>query len=531
MLELLAFGLAAVAVIVALQALADRTGLPAAALLTIAGLIYAVLPGPNVTLHPDVILTFVIPPLIYSAALNSSLLAIRKNLRVVISLSIGLVLATSLAVGAGIDLFVPGVGLAAGVALGAAVAPTDPVAALAVGGRAGLPGRLITIIEGEGLLNDATALTILTVAVTAATSGGFSLGDAVLRFLAEAAGGLLAGVAVALVVRGLRSVLRDPLLVNCISLATPFAAYLLGEETHVSGVLAVAVAGLMVGHDTPRFTTGASRLQASAVWRLVDFLLQGFVFLLIGQQLLPVVRGLKAYPASTIAGAVILTLGVVLLLRPLWLLLTQWLPGALHTRLGGAAQTGSPRDSRRLRGREIVVLSWAGTRGVISLAAIFTLPLTTSAGHPFPNRDLLLFCTYTVVVVTLAGQGVTFGPIVRALGVRADPADAAALRNEARAAAAQAGLSRLDQITAELEVPGTALAGLRASLEGQLRRYQQAGAPDSATDGADGVDGRTVRTVTEREGSGVARRAGSGGGPGHPPGRHRRRARGTAALA
>ncbi len=186
MLELLAFGLAAVAVIVALQALADSTGLPAAALLTIAGLVYAVLPGPNVTLHPDVILTFVIPPLIYSAALNSSLLAIRKNLRVVISLSIGLVLATSLAVGAGFDLFVPGVGLAAGVALGAAVAPTDPVAALAVGGRAGLPARLITIIEGEGLLNDATALTILTVAVSAATSGGFSLGDAVLRFLAEA---------------------------------------------------------------------------------------------------------------------------------------------------------------------------------------------------------------------------------------------------------------------------------------------------------------------------------------------------------
>ena len=509
MLELLAFGLAAVAVIVALQALADRTGLPAAALLTIAGLVYAVLPGPDVTLHPDVILTFVIPPLIYSAALNSSLLAIRKNLRVVISLSIGLVLATSLAVGAGIDLFVPGVGLAAGVALGAAVAPTDPVAALAVGGRAGLPARLITIIEGEGLLNDATALTILTVAVTAATSGGFSLGDAVLRFLAEAAGGLLAGVAVGLVVRGLRSVVRDPLLVNCISLATPFAAYLLGEETHVSGVLAVAVAGLMVGHDTPRFTTGASRLQASAVWRLVDFLLQGFVFLLIGQQLLPIVRGLKAYPASTIAGAVILTLGVVLLLRPLWLLLTQSLPGALHTRLGGTAQTGSPRDGRRLRGREIVVLSWAGTRGVISLAAIFTLPLTTSAGRPFPGRDLLLFCTYIVVVVTLVGQGVTFGPIVQALGMRADPADAAALRDEARAAAVQAGLSRLDQITAELEVPGTALAGLRAILDARLRRYHQAGAPDSAADASDGTDGTDPAPPTppDQEAVQEARRA------------------------
>ena len=161
------------------------------------------------------------------------------------------------------------------------------MAALAVGGRAGLPARLITIIEGEGLLNDATALTTLTVAVTAATSGGFSLGDAVLRFLAAAVGGLLSGVAVALAVRLLRSAVRDPLLVNCISLATPFAAYLLGEEVHVSGVLAVAVAGLMIGHDTPRFTTGASRLQATAVWHLADFLLQGFVFLLIGSRSCP----------------------------------------------------------------------------------------------------------------------------------------------------------------------------------------------------------------------------------------------------
>ena len=156
MLEVLAFVLAAVAVIVVIEVLADKTGLPAAALLTVSGLIYAVLPGPNVRLDPDVILTVVIPPLIYSAALNSSLVAIRKNLRVVIRLSIGLVLATALVVGAGIDLFVPGVGLAAGIALGAAVAPPDPVAALAVGGRAGLPSRLITIIEGEGLPNDAT---------------------------------------------------------------------------------------------------------------------------------------------------------------------------------------------------------------------------------------------------------------------------------------------------------------------------------------------------------------------------------------
>ena len=434
MLELLALGLVAVAVICVLQLLAEKSGLPAAALLTVAGLIYALLPGPNLTLEPELILTLVIPPLIYTAALNASLLAIRKNLRTVISLSIGLVLATSVLTGVGLDLAVPGVGLAAGVALGAAVSPTDPVAALAVGGRVGLPVRLITIIEGEGLLNDATALTTLTVAVTAATTGGFSLGDAVLRFLVAAAGGLVAGVVVAIAVRLARSVVSDPVLVNCISLVTPFGAYLLGEEVHVSGVLAVAVAGLMVGHDTPRFTSGASRLQVSAVWRLADFLLQGFVFLLIGQQIVPVVRGLRSYPTPTIAAAVAVTVGVVLLLRPVWLALTQQL-----VRKGPQRRRG-----QALSGREIIVLSWAGTRGVISLAAIFTLPLTTASGAPFPDRDLLLFCTYVVVVVTLVGQGVTFGPIARALGVHADPADAAALRNEARAASAQAGLTRLD---------------------------------------------------------------------------------------
>src|SRR6185437_5295841 len=178
---------------------------------------------------------------------NSSLLAIRENMRTVISLSIGLVLATAVVTGIGMDLFVPGVGLAAGVALGAALSPTDPVAALAV--------------------------------------GGFSFGGAVLHFLEAAAGGLLCGVAVAIIVRLARSAVRDPLLVNGISLATPFAAYLVGEELHVSGVLAVAVAGLMIGHETPRFTSGASRLQATAVWHLADFLLQGFVFLLVGQQI------------------------------------------------------------------------------------------------------------------------------------------------------------------------------------------------------------------------------------------------------
>lgn len=266
MTHILVFLVAGVALVLLVEAVAEKSKLPAAALLTVVGLVYALLPGTNIALDPHVVLTFILPPLLYSAALNSSLLAIRKNLRPVISLSVFLVLATALLVGLGVHLLVPAITLAAGIALGAAVAPPDPVAALAIGRRAKLPPRLITLIEGEGLLNDATALTTFTVAVAAATSGGFSAPAFALRFLLASAGGLAVGIVVALLVRLLRSQFTDPLIVNSLSLVTPFGAYLAGEEIHVPGVLAVVVAGLIVGHESPRFSSGPSRLQSTAVW-------------------------------------------------------------------------------------------------------------------------------------------------------------------------------------------------------------------------------------------------------------------------
>ena len=247
---LLLLVLGAVALIVAVRWVADRTGLPAAALLTLTGIAYAYLPGPNVVLDPELVLTLVLPPLLYSAALDSSLTAIRNNLRTVVSLSVLLVTATALLIGVGFALFVGGATLAAGIALGAAVAPPDPVAALAVGRRVGLPPRLVTLVQGEGLLNDATALTILSVAVTAAVGDGFSTPAALGRFVVVAAGGVAVGVFVAHAVRPLRRVRRDPLSSNAISLATPFVAYLLAETVEVSGVLAVVVAGLVIGTTT-----------------------------------------------------------------------------------------------------------------------------------------------------------------------------------------------------------------------------------------------------------------------------------------
>ncbi|EWM65608.1 MULTISPECIES: Na+/H+ antiporter [Micromonospora] len=481
----LLFVLAAVAVVIAVRWVASRTGLPAAALLPLIGIAYALLPGPNIGLDPDLVLMVVLPPLLYSAALDSSLLDIRRNLRIVVSLSVLLVLLTGLLVGVGFHLFVAGATLAAGIAVGAAVAPPDPVAALAVGRRVNLPPKMVTIIQGEGLLNDATALTMLSVAVAAAVGGEFSFHAAVGQFVLAAAGGIAVGVVVARAKRLVRPLTADPLLSNAISLATPFVAYLLGEALHVSGVLAVVVAGLIVGHQTPQFGSGAARLQTNAVWRLVDFLLEGFVFLLIGQQLPAVVRGLRQYETSTIVVAVAVSVGVVLLLRPAWLILTQWLPRSLHTRLGGVAEqddTDPPgaarragradRNARGLTAREVVALSWSGTRGVISLAAIFTLPLTTNSGDPFPDRDLLLFCTFVVVLVTLVGQGLTFAPLVRMLGLRADEADQARVRNEARSAAAEAALARLDTVAAEEPDTRVAVDTTRAQLLTRLARYR-----------------------------------------------------------
>ncbi|HEX5200130.1 MAG TPA: Na+/H+ antiporter [Actinoplanes sp.] len=466
--EILIFILAATAVIVATRWVSRRAGLPAAALLTIIGIVYALLPGPNVELDPEIILTFVIPPLLYNAALDSSLLDIRHNMRTVISLSVLLVLATALLVGVGFELWVTGATLAAGVALGAAIAPPDPVAALAVGRRAGLPGNMITLIQGEGLLNDATALTILSVAVASVDGEGFSFPTAVGQFVLAAAGGVIAGVVVAYAVRLLKHLRDDPISANTISLVTPFAAYLLGERVHVSGVLAVVVAGLIIGHDAPRYSSGASRLQTSAVWRLIDFVLEGFVFLLIGQQLPTVVSRLHEYSTATIVTAVAVSVGVVLLLRPLWLLLTQLLPRRMHSRLGGDS-TSDRREEKALTGTEVTALSWAGTRGVITLAAVFTLR------DNVPDKNLLQFCAFVVVIVTLIGQGLTFGPLVRRLGLRANRADLARERNEARSAAVQAALDRLDEILQQKHdhVEERAIETVRKQLTVRLERYRR----------------------------------------------------------
>jgi len=459
-----AFVLAMLVVILLARLLADRLAVPVSIVLTLLGLGYALLPGPKLHLNPTLVLVLLIPPLLYSAALRSSLLAIRSDWRPIASLSVVLVLLTAFAVGALVALVVPKITLAVGLVLGSAVAPSDPVAALSIGRRVGLPPRLLTLIGAEGMLNDATALTTWQVAVAATVGGGFSLALAAGKFLLAAGGGLVVGLVIAYLVRFARPLLRDPLLANTVSLATPFVAYLAGEEAHVSGVLAVVIAGLMASHHSPLDESGASRLQIDAVWQFVDFVLEGLVFLLIGQQLPTVLRGLEDEPAGRTAAAIVVTLAAVLLVRPLWLFGTQVIPNWLGWRLG--------HRNPPLNAPEATAVTWAGTRGVITLATIFAVPVTTSSGRPFPDRDLLLLCAYMVVLVTLVGQGLTFGPVLRRLGIKSDPAEDAQLRHEARLAALGAAMEVVTEMQADRTLPAEVAGPLRASLRRRADRLR-----------------------------------------------------------
>jgi monovalent cation/hydrogen antiporter len=464
--HVLSLGLGGLLVILAVRYAADRSGVPAAVLFVLTGLVLSETPGPNAELKPDVVLDLVIPPLLYAAALNASLIDIRTNMRLIASLSVGLVLVTAAVVAGGLTLVVPDLQFAAALALGAAVAPPDPVAALAIGRRARLPARLTTLIEGEGLLNDATALTLYGIAVTAVVGSGFAPPEGLLRFVLAVAGGLASGVAVAYAVRLARRRLDDPLLENAISLATPFAAYLLAEQIEGSGVLAVVVAGLWLGHQAPVLESGATRLQTRAVWRLIEFVLEGYVFLLIGQQLPDVIDGLGAYSPGTVAAAAGVTVAAVLFVRPLWLLILR-----RRTAEEAAVASGETPGKRTapLNGREITALWWAGTRGVITLATAFALPLMAD-GNEFPDRHLLLFCAYVVVLVTLVGQGLTFAPLLRALRLQADAGDEVRTRAEARLAAVEAALRRLDEMVADEGLPADAARRMRTLYEARRRR-------------------------------------------------------------
>ncbi len=432
------FALLVVAVVVA--GLAERTRISAPIVLVVVGLVLSQVPGvPQYGLDPEVVLFFFLPPLLYYAAWSSSVGGFRNELRAIGLLSVGLVLATTAAVGFVAWALIPGLPLAAGFALGAIVAPPDAVAASAVGRELGLPRRLMTILSGESLLNDATALTALRVAI-AATAGGITLLEAGEMLLIAAFGGAAVGLALGYVLVRVRPLITS-VLENALALFMPFVVYLVAEVVHASGVVAVVVAGLYLSRTSNR-SRSATRLQGWSTWELLNFILESLVFLLIGLQLPAVLAALRgdAYGlAETLTWSLVI-LAVVVLVRIAWIFPFTYLPRTL---------------SRRLRERDPAppwtwpaVLSWAGMRGVVSLAAAFAL------ATDFPQRDLILFITFVVVFGTLVLQGLTLPWIIRRLGVvgREGFTDRLAEAN-AQHRAVRAGVDRLEQLLAEQDTP------------------------------------------------------------------------------
>lgn len=439
--------LAVLAAAILLAALARRADVSAPLALVVAGLVAGLIPAvPDIQLEPDLVLYVVLPPLLWSAGLESSYVALRRNVGSIGMLAVGLPLATTFAVGVVAYLTVPELTVAAALTLGAIVAPPDAVSATAIGRRLGLPRRMMTLLGGESLLNDATALTAYKVALGLAIGGAASWTDGLLTFALAAAGGVAVGGALGAAIVFVRSRLDDPLVESAVGLVAPFAIYLLAEEVHGSGVIAVVVAALILGQRSTR-ASYATRLQDFAVWKAVQFVLESFAFLLIGLQLPKVVDELAGIPAATLAVSSAAVLATVIAVRIAWVYLFAYLPRVLSA-ARRAREPGPPPG-------QVFVVAWAGMRGVVSLAAAFAVPLTTLSGAAFPGRPQLVFLTFVVVVGTLLLHGLTLPWVIRWLGVQGDEAHtdavaAAAAQDKAARAAAQ----RLDELVAEQRAGG-----------------------------------------------------------------------------
>ncbi|MET0811332.1 MAG: Na+/H+ antiporter [Thermoleophilaceae bacterium] len=424
-----------------LNVLARRISVPYPIPLVIGGVVLGLLPGmPEIELDPDLVLLVFLPPLLYSAAFFSDLRALRYNARPISMGAIGLVLATTGAV-AVVAHEVIGTSWALSFALGAIVSPTDPVAATAIMRNVGAPRRIVNLIEGESLVNDATALVAYRVAVAAAVGGTFSAVDAGLEFLLAAAGGVAIGLAVGFVIGEIRRRLEDPVTEITISLLTAYAAFIPADELGLSGVLAAVSAGVYLGWRAPELISPETRLQAFGTWEVLIFLLNATLFILIGLQLPVIVDGLQGTPTGEVVGYSALVCATVIGMRFLWLFTMPYVIRLLDRR-------PSQRE-RRVGIGERIVFGWSGMRGAVSLAAALALPLETDAGAPLPDRDLILFITFALIFVTVVGQGLTLPALIRRLGVVEDGSELEEEELRARYKAAQAAIERLEELEDE----------------------------------------------------------------------------------
>jgi monovalent cation/hydrogen antiporter len=396
-----------------LAVLACKVRLPYPLVLVLGGLALSFVPRlPEVTLRPQVVFYFILPALLYPAALFTSWRDFRRNLPPILFLAIGLVLATTLAVACIAHSIVPALPWAAAFALGAIVSPPDAVAATAIIRRLGVPHRIQVVLEGESLVNDATALVALQFAVAALVTGTFAPTHAAGRFIWAASAGIGVGLLLGGAIRWVQSHLDDPPIQITISLVTPFIAYLAAEQLQASGVLATVAVGIFLGWHSPLIISARTRLQAYAFWEAVVFLLNGFVFIVIGLQLPGILRD---WNHETLTGAIASASAIcatVILVRFAWVIPAAYLPYLL----GRKFQPRDPIPSWR----NIAIIGWTGMRGVVSLAAAFALPLVLPNGRPFPGRNYILFVAFAVILVTLVLQGLTLPLLIKKLGVPPD---------------------------------------------------------------------------------------------------------------
>lgn len=402
------------AIIVLLAEVADRIGLPYPILLVIVGIGIALIPGlPTVELRPEIVFLLFLPPVLYAAAWTTSWREFVAAKRPITLLAIGCVLFSTTAVAIVAHTFLPNFSWAMAFILGAIVSPPDAVAATAVTKGLSVPRRIITVLEGESLVNDATALIAYRYAVAAVVTGAFVFWEAAGQFFIVAAAGVLIGVAVGFVAGYIHKLTPEsPAVETSLTFITPYVSYLAAEAFHVSGVLAVVTTGLYLSRRSSQVFSSQARIYAYATWDTVIFLLNGVIFLFIGLQLRGILRELNEYSWLELIGYGALVSLTVIVGRLIWVYPGAYIPRLLSRKIR--------ERERTTNWRTVTIVAWTGMRGVVSLAAALALPLTLADGTPFPHRNLILFLTFCVILSTLVLQGLTLRPLIGWLDIRSD---------------------------------------------------------------------------------------------------------------
>jgi Na+/H+ antiporter len=469
-----------------LNAVANWLHVPYPIPLVLGGLALGLVPGiPDVQLDPDLVLLVFLPPLLYASAFFADLRALRQDARVIGLNAVGLVLATT-GVVAVIGHQVLDLPWAMAFALGAIVSPTDPAAATAVMRRVGAPRRLVNILEGESLFNDATALVAYRVAVAAAVGETVSAGGALTEFLREAGGGIAIGLLAGWVISQIRRRVTDVNTELTISLFSAYGAFVPADQAGASGVLAVVACGVYLGFRAPEIASPESRMQGEALWGILAFLLNAALFILIGLQLPTIMDGLQGVPTTELLGDAAAVCAAVIATRYTWQFGITVVIRLLDRRPSQLA--------RRSTWQSRIVGGWAGMRGAVSLAAALALPLTTDDGSPLPGRDLIQFCTFALILVTVVGQGLTLPWLIRVLHVTEDPEEEESEELRARLGVAAAALERVDELAAEDWTREDSIERVRRLYEFRTRRFKiRAGKLEDDEDGDGGIEERSLR--------------------------------------